>query len=71
MSMPKNVEVKARVDDVEALVANAERLSGGDGPVLLQQEDTFFVTPTGRLKLRKFRTQEDRGVYSAWYLGEC
>jgi predicted adenylyl cyclase CyaB len=49
--MPTNIEIKARVDDFEALKARAKSLS--DKPVnILAQEDTFFNTPKGRLKLR-------------------
>jgi predicted adenylyl cyclase CyaB len=49
--MPVNIEIKARVDDFEALKARAEAMS--DGPVqVIPQEDTFFKTEQGRLKLR-------------------
>jgi predicted adenylyl cyclase CyaB len=50
--MPTNVEVKARVRDVACLRARAEALSGGPGQEV-QQEDTFFRVPHGRLKLRQ------------------
>lgn len=49
--MATNVEIKARVDDFEALKARVESLS--DSPLtILSQEDIFFNTPSGRLKLR-------------------
>lgn len=49
--MPVNIEVKARVDDFDGLKARAEALS--DQPVnVIPQEDTFFNTEKGRLKLR-------------------
>lgn len=49
--MPANIEIKARVDDVDVLRARAESLS--DAPVkIIPQEDTFFNTEKGRLKLR-------------------
>ena len=49
--MPRNVEIKARVRDFEALRERAEALS--DTPVeILDQLDTFYITPRGRLKLR-------------------
>ncbi|MEW6126218.1 MAG: class IV adenylate cyclase [Acidobacteriota bacterium] len=51
--MPKNIEIKARVNDFAALKNLAEQIS--DTPVeLLIQEDTFFETAQGRLKLRVF-----------------
>lgn len=49
--MATNIEIKARVDDFEALKARAASLS--DEPLrILLQEDTFFNIPKGRLKLR-------------------
>jgi predicted adenylyl cyclase CyaB len=49
--MATNIEIKARVDDFEALRARAESLS--DTPLeIIPQEDTFFNVEKGRLKLR-------------------
>jgi len=49
--MATNIEIKARVDDFEALRTRADSLS--DRPLqILPQEDTFFKTQKGRLKLR-------------------
>lgn len=49
--MASNIEIKARVDDFDALRARAEVLS--DQPLqIIPQEDTFFNTEKGRLKLR-------------------
>lgn len=49
--MPYNIEIKARVRNFEELKSRAEKLS--DTPVeVIPQEDTFFSTPQGRLKLR-------------------
>ena len=49
--MPTNIEIKAVIHDWAAMCRRAESLS--DTPVeLIEQEDTFFVCPTGRLKLR-------------------
>jgi len=49
--MPANIEIKARVEDFDVLRARAEVLS--DAPVkIIPQEDTFFNTEKGRLKLR-------------------
>jgi predicted adenylyl cyclase CyaB len=49
--MPSNIEIKARVQDLASIRARAEAIS--DGPAeLLGQEDIFFATPSGRLKLR-------------------
>jgi adenylate cyclase class IV len=51
--MPRNVEIKARIDSVEALLPIARALA--DGPEQrIEQDDTFFVCASGRLKLRDF-----------------
>jgi predicted adenylyl cyclase CyaB len=51
--MPRNVEIKARVRDPDALRRRVEAMS--EMPVeVLDQRDTFFVVPQGRLKLRTF-----------------
>ena len=52
--MPANVEIKARIDSVDALLPLARALSDDDHPQLIHQDDTFFATPQGRLKLRVF-----------------
>ena len=49
--MPANIEIKVRVEDFDAMRSIAASLS--DRPVeVIPQEDTFFETPKGRLKLR-------------------
>jgi predicted adenylyl cyclase CyaB len=51
--MPRNVEIKAVTRDPLGLRARALALA--DTPVqVIEQVDTFFVTDTGRLKLRAF-----------------
>jgi len=50
--MPVNVEIKARVENPASIKALAEALARTPGQ-LIAQEDTFFVAPHGRLKLRK------------------
>ncbi len=51
--MPRNVEIKARIRDTNAVRARAAALA--DAPaVVLEQVDTFFNLPEGRLKLRVF-----------------
>ena len=49
--MPANIEIKARARDFEEIRRHAESLS--DTPVeVIPQEDIFFNTEQGRLKLR-------------------
>ncbi len=56
--MNRNIEIKAKVDDVEAIAQRAQEL-GGTGPTVLEQVDTFFVCPRGRLKLRQFADSKE------------
>jgi predicted adenylyl cyclase CyaB len=51
--MKRNVEIKAKVADLEAVRRMVEGLADS-GPMELEQEDTFFACPRGRLKLRRF-----------------
>ena len=51
--MPRNVEIKARIDSVEALLPRARALADGDAESI-EQDDTFFACARGRLKLRDF-----------------
>lgn len=61
--MPTNIEIKAVVRDWEELRRRAEILS--DTPLeIIEQDDTFFICPTGRLKLRQF--SETRGQLIAY-----
>ena len=57
-----NVEIKARATDFAAQRARAFELSG-ESPELLTQEDTFFSTRRGRLKLRRFSDAEGELIY--------
>jgi predicted adenylyl cyclase CyaB len=51
--MARNVEIKARVQDLGRVAAIAARIAD-TGPVDIFQDDTFFACPNGRLKLRAF-----------------
>ena len=52
--MPRNVEIKARVEDLDAIKSRAKELSGTEGEEICQS-DTFFKIPNGRLKLRHLK----------------
>jgi predicted adenylyl cyclase CyaB len=61
--MPANIEIKARVKDFKGLKIRAESLS--DTPLqVIPQEDTFFIIPKGRLKLRALAPDHAQLV---WY----
>ena len=52
--MPRNIEIKARLNDgIEALLPRARAVAGGEAE-LIEQDDSFFIVPHGRLKLREF-----------------
>lgn len=51
--MPRNVEIKARISSVEALIPRAAAIADS-GTVAIAQDDTFFHCDAGRLKLRAF-----------------
>jgi len=52
--MPANVEIKARIPSVQALLSLVRSLGDDEHPQLIHQDDTFFAVPNGRLKLRVF-----------------
>ena len=52
--MARNIEIKARGTSVDALLPRAQALAGGAAPQLIEQDDSFFHVPQGRLKLRQF-----------------
>ena len=56
--MARNVEIKARVADLDALAARTAAIADS-GPVEIPQDDTFFRCDNGRLKLRAF--EDGRG----------
>ena len=54
----RNVEIKARVADLAAVETRAAAIAD-QGPFDIEQDDTFFTCPKGRLKLRQLAP--DRG----------
>jgi adenylate cyclase class IV len=51
--LSRNVEIKARVADLDAVARLAAGIATG-GPTRIEQDDTFFEGARGRLKLRQF-----------------
>jgi adenylate cyclase class IV len=51
--LARNVEIKARIASVEALLPRARALADGDAELFVQ-DDQFYPVPHGRLKLREF-----------------
>lgn len=54
--MQRNIEIKARLRDRAALLAKLKALVPEGKLEQLHQEDTFYKSATGRLKLRDFGT---------------
>jgi predicted adenylyl cyclase CyaB len=51
--MARNIEIKARVGSLVEVAKRAASIAD-QGPIELYQDDTFFASPNGRLKLRTF-----------------
>jgi predicted adenylyl cyclase CyaB len=62
VSESRNVEIKARISSVEALVPRVAALAD-QGPVEIEQDDTFFVCERGRIKLRALSATEGQLIF--------
>ena len=60
--MPRNIEIKAHIASVEALLPIAAALAD-HGPTDIFQDDTFFNCAKGRLKLRMFSQSEGELIF--------
>ena len=60
--MPRNVEIKARIDSIDALAALVAPWAE-KGPTPITQDDTFFRCDNGRLKLRSFSATEGELIF--------
>ncbi|EIM1709476.1 class IV adenylate cyclase [Aeromonas dhakensis] len=49
--MPRNIEIKAKIESIELLLPKALAIAD-QGPIEIEQDDTFFRCDAGRLKLR-------------------
>lgn len=60
--MARNIEIKARIDSIESVLPLAAKIAD-QGPIDLYQDDTFFICPNGRLKLRAFSEHEGELIF--------
>jgi predicted adenylyl cyclase CyaB len=60
--MPSNIEIKARISDIEVVRRKVEKLDIKESEEIFQ-EDTFFKTDIGRLKLRIFSQEKGELIY--------
>jgi predicted adenylyl cyclase CyaB len=60
--MARNIEIKAHIESVEALLPKASALAT-EGPTEILQDDTFFRCANGRMKLRVFSNEEGELIF--------
>jgi len=60
--MGRNIEIKARATDFARQKERAAELAGSP-PETMSQEDTFFRSKRGRLKLRRFEADRGELIY--------
>ena len=75
--MPRNIEIKARISSVAALLPKV-RAVADQGPWEIRQDDTYFACAGGRLKLRTgcgdsgeliyYRRENQRAPKQSFYL---
>lgn len=62
LTMPRNVEIKARIHSIENISRLAAAIAD-QGPIEIAQDDTFFCCNSGRLKLRQFSADRGELIY--------
>lgn len=60
--MARNIEIKARIDSVEAMAGRVAALAD-HGPIEIPQDDTFFTCARGRLKLRALSPTDGQLIF--------
>jgi adenylate cyclase class IV len=73
----RNIEIKARIENLQSVAARAAKMASGP-PTPILQDDTFFPCAKGRLKLRDFldgtgelifyRRANERGPKESFYV---
>jgi predicted adenylyl cyclase CyaB len=60
--MARNIEIKARIESLEALATKVVDLSD-HGPTEILHDDTFFSCSNGRMKLRAFSSTDGQLIF--------
>jgi len=60
--MARNIEIKARIENVDSVMPLAASIADS-GPTEMFQDDTFFLCPNGRLKLRIYSDSEGQLIF--------
>lgn len=50
----RNIEIKAKIRNIQQLKEKAAVLSGGKSEIIKQHDSFYQIAKSGRLKLRKF-----------------
>jgi adenylate cyclase class IV len=61
-TMSRNIEIKARISNMEEMHKKVADLAD-QGPIEILQDDTFFSCPNGRLKLRILSEDEGQLIF--------
>jgi hypothetical protein len=68
--MLRNVEIKAKVRNLDDIVSKAKKLSNSEG-TCIEQDDVFFKVSQGRLKLRTFEVSCRNAIQICNFFAEC
>ena len=60
--MARNVEIKARIENIDAVASRAATIAD-QGPFEIPQDDTFFKCANGRLKLRQLSSDHGELIF--------
>lgn len=60
--MPRNIEIKARIENLQSLAVRVAAIAD-EGPTEIVQDDTFFVCEHGRVKLRAFPNGDGQLIF--------
>ena len=60
--MARNIEIKARINNIDALDSRVAKIAD-NGPTEILQDDTFFQCEAGRLKLRMFSEKHGELIF--------
>ena len=60
--MARNIEIKARIENVQTFALNVAAIAD-EGPIEIVQDDTFFRCESGRLKLRAFSKEKGELIF--------
>jgi adenylate cyclase class IV len=60
--MARNIEIKAHIESVHVLALKAAAIAD-EGPIEIDQDDTFFRCESGRLKLRAFSKEKGELIF--------